>query len=104
MTLSDPSTSPQASTEPPETAVLRAPFQIVFGSGSRQQLAATVAHLGTRAFVCSDSTIAATTMFQDAIKALRSSGVVLEVFTGVEPELPLECVDNATSADRKSVV
>lgn len=83
-----------------QDAALRAPAEVVFGSGVRNQLATIASRFGTRIFVCSDPVIAASDEFRHTLAQLRDIGISVEVFTDIEPELPLECVSRGTDVVR----
>lgn len=76
--------------------LLRGPRQIVYGPGQRHGLGRVVAELGRSVLVCTDSRMAGTPEFSAMVEQLRAEGLKVEVFAGVEAELPTgtieECV------------
>ncbi|UJQ94733.1 iron-containing alcohol dehydrogenase [Mariluticola halotolerans] len=80
-------------------SALRAPREIVFGAGQRACLAAIAQQLGKRALVCSDARLAAEPVFEEIISSLRSSGMVVEIESGVLPDVPVDsCLASAERA------
>lgn len=88
--------------------LLRGPRQIVFGAGQRHGLGRTVAALGRKALVCTDGRMAGEPEFRAMVDDLRHAGVDVEVYSGVEAELPVEtlvdCVREVTGHGIEVVV
>jgi alcohol dehydrogenase class IV len=75
--------------------LLRLPTQILFGVGVLDALTTETAALGRRVFICSDAFIASTPLFIESQKRLRDAGIIVEVFTDIVPELPVDSVMHA---------
>jgi alcohol dehydrogenase class IV len=67
---------------------LRQPKHLTFGPGQRAQLPHLVRGIGDRALICTDERMASSEPFTEIVARLRDSGVTVDVFDGVEPELP----------------
>ncbi|MDT6942273.1 iron-containing alcohol dehydrogenase [Brucella pseudogrignonensis] len=81
-----------------EYGVTRAPQRLVFGAGQRRALGRLASDLGKRALLCTDARIGELPLLNEIINDLKKHGIEVSVFTGTEPELPLEGV--TTCADR----
>ncbi|WP_154792391.1 iron-containing alcohol dehydrogenase [Occultella kanbiaonis] len=78
--------------------LLRLPTRIHFGNGAASSIAPLARELGGRVFVCCDPFLAETPQFERTCEELRDSGAVLQVWTEVEPELPVDSVQRAADA------
>lgn len=72
--------------------VLRLPKSVVFGCGQRSALAATAAHTGRRALLCTDARLGADAQFLQIAGQIESTGVALKIFDRTEADLPVSCV------------
>jgi len=76
---------------------MRVPNQIVFGPGQRTALGGLAASVGSRALICTDSRLGKSPIIQELVENLERHGVMVEVFDGTQPELPIQgirdCVD-----------
>lgn len=79
-------------------AALRAPSEILFGSGQRKAVSWLAPRLGTRALVCVDPFFSADPLFRDLISLLEAAGVETAVFDRVVPELPSGSIMEAVAA------
>lgn len=77
--------------------MLRVPAEIAFGRGSVARLAGAVRSRGERAFLVVDPVVATTSGFTSALADLDLAGVDTEVYTEVQPELPLSGIDDAVA-------
>jgi len=73
-------------------ATARAPRQIVVGAGQRRSTAAYAKGLGDRALIVTDSYMGQQPALTELVAQLAAVGVAADVFDGVEPEVPLDCV------------
>lgn len=80
--------------------VMRAPDHLVFGVGQRKALADYVVALGRSALLVTDERMAADPEFGKMRSAILAQGVAIDVFAGVEPELPIACVKEAAKAGK----
>ena len=78
-----------------DIGVLRLPDAIDYGWGARAALPRTVSRLGWRAFVMADPFLASTDEFRVVIEEISAAGVSTQVYTEVEPELPLGSLTTA---------
>ncbi|TDE94985.1 iron-containing alcohol dehydrogenase [Occultella glacieicola] len=78
--------------------LLRLPNRIHFGNGAVAAIAPLALELGRRVFVCCDPFLADTPQFERTCEELRRTGAVLQVWTEVEPELPVDSVHRAADA------
>jgi len=97
MTATNESPSPHDGQVP--FGVLRSPREILFGAGVIAALPRVVSELGIRAFVCTDPVIARSDALRRFVQDARGQ-VVVEVYSAVEPELPLANVHRAIDAAR----
>lgn len=77
---------------------LRSPRNIVFGSGQRHSLPGFVLALGRKVLVVTDQRMAGEPVTAELQQALVDAGLGVSVFSGVEAELPAECLDAGLSA------
>jgi alcohol dehydrogenase class IV len=68
--------------------LLRQPKTVLFGPGQRHQLPLLIGALGTRVLICTDERMATTAEFAEIRTALEAAGSEVNVFSGVEPDLP----------------
>lgn len=78
--------------------VTRAPQRLIFGPGQRAALGRLARDLGTRALICTDERLGALPVLGELVADLRDNGVTAEVFSGTQPELPLDGI--TTCAER----
>ncbi|MBL0930521.1 MAG: iron-containing alcohol dehydrogenase [Alphaproteobacteria bacterium] len=78
--------------------LLRTPAKILFGRGQRAALGAVARGFGARAFVCTDSRLAADRHFVAMMDDLKKNGVAVLVFDRTVAELPLDCVAQCVAA------
>ena len=78
--------------------VMRAPRNLVFGNGQRRTLPQYARALGQRALLVTDARMAGETDFAELVSAVEKAGVAVSVFSGVEAELPADCI--AAGVDR----
>jgi alcohol dehydrogenase class IV len=79
----------------PLFGTIRAPREIIFGSGQRKALGLVAARLGCRALIVTDARMAADDDFLAMVADLHLSGLSTRVESGTLPEVP---VDTATAA------
>ncbi|QYK42016.1 MAG: iron-containing alcohol dehydrogenase [Paracoccaceae bacterium] len=79
---------------------IRAPREILFGSGQRHALAAIAKRLGQRALVVTDERLAADSTFLDLLRDMRGAGLVVEVESGTLPDVPVQSAIAAAEARR----
>lgn len=79
-------------------AGLRAPSEILFGSGQRGALPRIVKQLGSRAFICADPFVAESSELGVLLRELSEAGVSTAVFSEVIPELPVGSIATAFEA------
>lgn len=80
-------------------SALRAPREILFGSGQRRTLGRVAQRLGKRALICTDTRLAGDAMFLEMIAQLESAGIAVLVDSSVQPDVPRDtCVAAAQSA------
>lgn len=72
--------------------MLRLPHTVLFGPGQRHSTAGTLAKMGKRALLCTDARLARTRFFAALLESLRDVGLEVHVFSGTQPELPVEGV------------
>jgi alcohol dehydrogenase len=73
-------------------ATARAPRQIVVGAGQRRAASAYASKLGGRALICTDGYMGQQPALTELVDQLSAVGIVVQVFDGVEPEVPLDCL------------
>lgn len=77
---------------------LRSPRNIVFGNGQRAALAGYVAALGRKPLLVTDRRMAGEAAFAEVKAGLAAAGLEVAVFSGVEAELPADCLDAGVKA------
>lgn len=82
-------------TEPatPSYGLVRAPGQIVFGEGCSAGLGEIVARLGRRVLVCTDQRMGDDPACQSLVDTMTRAGATVQVYTGVESELPVPSLE-----------
>jgi len=80
------------------SGTLRLPGRIHFGFGARHQLGELIAPFGSRVLAVVDPFLLTTPAVRETLDALRDSGVVLQVVSDVQPELPVDTLDAAGQA------
>jgi len=80
--------------------VIRSPRLTLFGSGKRAALAGSVRLLGDRAFICTDSRWRIDPHLRALADGLLQAGLHVEIYDQTLPELPLDCVEEATRLAR----
>src|SRR5882757_7356275 len=83
-------------------AVLRAPSQVLFGTGMAAAAGPLAATYGRRAMVCTDATIAGTEGFAVVRRALEAAGVELVLFADAAVDVPGATVDAAVALGAKT--
>lgn len=79
---------------------LRLPDTIHFGYGTRAQLPALVSRHGRRILVVADPFLPGTPLFDDVLSGLDQAGLTVEVYSAIQPELPVASLDAAGDAAR----
>lgn len=79
---------------------IRAPREIVFGSGQRRALGVIAARLGHRALVVTDARLAGDAEFLAMIADLQASGLVVRIESGTLPDVPVDTAVIAAEAAR----
>lgn len=80
--------------------VLRAPRHVLFGAGQRAALAGHVSRLGRHALIVTDARMETTPHFAEMRRQLEEAGVRVTVFSEIEAELPLSCIDAGCAVAR----
>ena len=83
------------------SGALRSPRNLVFGTGQRAALPAYAHALGANIFVVTDARLAATDEFERLMGQLSTNGANVRVFSGVQAELPLECIHEGAEVGRR---
>lgn len=74
--------------------VMRAPGRIIFGKGQVAVLGKVARELGARALVCTDERVASIPLIDKVRADLEASGLEVRVFSGTQPELPVDGVED----------
>lgn len=82
-------------------AGFRAPREIIFGTGQRHSLPKILNTLGTRVFFCVDPSMVTHPEVNTLMNNVADSGIEVEVFSDVSPELPMEDIAAAVSAAKR---
>lgn len=69
---------------------IRAPRELIFGSGQRKALGLVAKRLGQRALVVTDERLAADRDFQNMVTDLEQNGLNVRVESGTLPDVPVE--------------
>ncbi|HEV7276816.1 MAG TPA: iron-containing alcohol dehydrogenase [Devosiaceae bacterium] len=87
---------------------MRAPRNLVFGTGQRLSLAGHARVLGNRVLVVTDARLEREPVFAELVDSLGAAGLAVKVFSAVDPELPRSCVaagvDGAAGFDADVIV
>lgn len=76
--------------------VLRSPHTVLFGAGQRHALPGLAAEHGSRVFICTDERATSDALLLDIIADLKRAGLSLDIYARTRPELPMECIVEAT--------
>lgn len=79
---------------------IRAPRELLFGSGQRRALGAIAARLGRRALIITDARLAGDADFLGMVADLEASGLTLGIESGTLPDVPVETAVAAAEAAR----
>ncbi len=79
---------------------LRAPRELIFGSGQRKALGLVAKRLGQRALVVTDARLAAEPHFLVMMADLETHGLAVRIESGTLPEVPVESAMRAAQASR----
>jgi alcohol dehydrogenase len=79
---------------------IRAPRQLIFGSGQRAALGRIAAGLGQRALVITDERLAGDADFRAMIDDLRASGLEVRIDSSTQPDVPVETTLQSAEAAR----
>lgn len=82
---------------------LRAPRELIFGSGQRKALGLVAKRLGQRALVVTDARLAADPHFLTMMADLETNGLAVRIESGTLPEVPIETAMRAAEAARDHV-
>ena len=82
------------------TGTLRLPARIHFGYGTRHQLPALLALHGRRVLAVVDPFLTGTALFAEVLASLEAAGMEVEVYSDIQPELPVESLDRAGDVAR----
>ena len=77
---------------------IRAPRELIFGSGQRAALGTVAAKLGKRALVVTDERLAGDRLFIEMMEELAEAGMNLQVDSSTQPDVPVDTA--VASADR----
>ena len=84
---------------PDPFSVLRLPREVVFGDGQVKAVGKIAAKFGKQALICTDERFATTPVFAEIKKHLENSGINIQIFDHVVPDVPTDnvyaCVDVA---------
>ncbi|NUB45561.1 iron-containing alcohol dehydrogenase [Fertoebacter nigrum] len=79
---------------------IRAPREILFGSGQRRALGTVAARLGKRALVVTDARLAGDADFLAMMEDLAKAGLTLRIEAGTLPDVPVDSAVSAAEAAR----
>ncbi len=79
---------------------IRAPREILFGSGQRHALPAVARRLGQRALVVTDERLSNDPTFLDLMTSLLAAGMMVQVEAGTLPDVPTDSLLAATDRQR----
>lgn len=79
---------------------IRAPRQLIFGSGQRAALGRIAAGLGQRALVITDERLAGDPDFRAMIDDLRACGLEVRIDSSTQPDVPVETTLQSAEAAR----
>src|SRR5690349_17989279 len=81
-------------------AVMRAPAQVLFGTGMATAAGPVAARYGGRCMVCTDPTIAATDGFATVRAALEGAGLDVTIFDAAAVDVPTTTIEAAVDVGR----
>jgi alcohol dehydrogenase class IV len=84
----------------PPFGTIRAPREIIFGSGQRKALGPIASRLGRRALIVTDARMAADGDFLAMIADLHQAGLSVRIESGTLPDVPVDTATAATEAAR----
>lgn len=79
---------------------IRAPRELIFGSGQRDSLGKVAASLGKRALVVTDERLAGDAQFHAMIAQLESAGLAVRIDASTLPDVPVETTVASAEAAR----
>lgn len=79
---------------------LRAPRELLFGSGQRNSLGGIAANLGKRALFITDRRLAADADFLSLVRQVEGAGVTCKIDTSTLPDVPVESAMSAADEAR----
>jgi len=79
---------------------IRAPRELLFGSGQRRALGAIASRLGRRALIVTDARLAGDADFLAMVADLEAAGLTLRIESGTLPDVPVETAVAAAEAAR----
>jgi alcohol dehydrogenase class IV len=79
---------------------IRAPRELIFGSGQRDALGKIAAQLGRRALVVTDARLAADAAFRAMVAQLEAAGLTVRVDSSTLPDVPVETAVASADAAR----
>jgi len=79
---------------------IRAPRELLFGSGQRRALGTIAARLGRRALIVTDARLPGDADFLGMVADLEGSGLTLRIESGTLPDVPVETAVEAAEAAR----
>lgn len=79
---------------------IRAPGELIFGSGQRESLATIAGRYGSRALVVTDARLVADAQFQGMVAQLEKAGLEVRVDGSTPPDVPVEAALASAAAAR----
>lgn len=79
----------------PPTGTLRLPSRIHFGYGVRAQLPELLSAHGRRVLAVIDPFLTGTDLVLEVLEGLKAAGLEVQVYSDIQPELPVESLDAA---------
>ena len=79
---------------------IRAPRELIFGSGQRDALGKVASQLGRRALVVTDARLAADAAFRAMVAQLEAAGLTVRVDSSTLPDVPVETAVASADAAR----
>ncbi len=80
---------------------MRAPTEILFGEGQRHAIGKIARKIGRRVLVCTDRRLGGSDELPRLLDILKAEGVQSRVYSGTEPELPLENIVDCCAEFKK---
>jgi alcohol dehydrogenase len=80
-----------------EFGIQRAPGLVLFGAGQRRALAKVALQFGKRVLICTDERIAVESFLTEIASDIQANGGILEIFSAVQPEVPVELVEESVA-------